>query len=77
MAHSSLDRLAEEGPFNQRMACSSVGNTNDDTGDKHFFYFAVYKAKSHPSISSYYLHSDLVGEGLLLCPLYGYGKVKR
>lgn len=37
LAHSTLDWLAEEGPFNLNMTCSSVGNNNDDSGDEHFF----------------------------------------
>lgn len=61
MARSSLDRLAEEGPFNQRPACSSVGNTND-TGD-NTLYFAVYKAKRPPPSAHTIFAATLWGRG--------------
>lgn len=74
MARSTLARLAEKGPVNQSMACSSVGNNTDHSGDEHFLHFAVHKSKAHASLSSYSPHSDLVEEWFLLCPLYRYGK---
>lgn len=63
LAHSTLDWLAEEGPFNLNMTCSSVGNNNDDSGDEHFFVLCRVKSKEHSSISSYSPHNDLVRGG--------------
>ena len=45
MAHSTSDRLAEEGPFSLSMACSSTGNNDDDSGEEHVLYFVVYEVK--------------------------------
>lgn len=70
MAQSTLARMAEQGPPNQSMACSSVGNNTDDSGNKHFLYFVVHKSKAHSSVSSYSPHNDLVEEWCLLSPLY-------
>lgn len=48
MAHSTWDQRAGEGPFNLSMACSLVGNTDDDSGDEHVLYFAGYNVKWVP-----------------------------
>lgn len=63
MALPTLDRRAEEGPFNLSMACSSAGNKNDDSDDKRILYFAVYTAKSTPPLAHIILTTTLSGRG--------------
>lgn len=77
MARSTLARLAGQGPFNQRMACSSVGNNTDDCGDEHFLYFAVHKSKAHSSLSLYSPHNDLVEEWFFITSTLQIWKVWR
>lgn len=68
MAHSNLDRLAEEGPFNLSMASPSVGNNRDDSGDERFWYFAAYKAKRTPPSAHTILTMTLGEGGVIIMP---------
>lgn len=63
LAHSNLDRLAEEGPFNLSMASPSVGNNSDDSGDECVWYLAAYKAKRTPPSAHTILTMTLAGRG--------------